>query len=364
MPIIIYSTILGTIYTIITVKSEISLGGERMRIKEDSTLIVSWLKKVKNCQVTQLNWNANHLSEVLNQDIIEEVISSSKDFFNERYKYNILKNVSSHLQLFHQGSIDVLGLEISSSSVTNLYAIKTTIDEKSLYISDDTNVVEITISNMIKVSMLIYAYYNLSEGSIIFASPKLNQSTHDQLSAAVNVLNEIFKLYGFHFKFLLYVNQNFTNNILNPVSDLVDTTIDKQQKWNMEPLSWKDKKVALRTAQYLRKIAVSNDQIKIGLLVQTEIERLSKNNMISEAMIEHLLDGIYSKKTFDINYPLLKKVIKGPSLFEQRKINGYGRYWGKAYIINGEKYLLCNDWYERNRMKFLSWIELINLQLE
>jgi hypothetical protein len=333
-----------------------------MRINKDSKLIVSWLKKVKNCQVTQLNWNTNHLSEVQNQDLVEEIIISVKEFFNERSQYIILKNVSSHLQLFHQGSIDVLGLEISSSAIKSIYAIQTTIDEKNSNITDDTLVVEITISNMIQAAMLIYAYYNLSRGSIIFTSPKLNQSAHNQLMHEVNVLNEIFKLYGFQFQFSLYANKDFTTNILNPVSNIVDTTIDKQEL-NMEQISWKDRKVALRTAQYLRKIAVSNDQINLGLLVQTEIEKFSKNNMISEAMIEHLLDEIYSKNTFDINYPVLKKFIKGSSLFEQKKINGYGRYWGKAYNINGEKYLLCNDWNERNRTKFLKWVEQINLHL-
>ena len=61
-----------------------------------------------------------------------------------------------------------------------------------------------------------------------------------------------------------------------------------------------------------------------------------------------------------INYPMLKKVNSEHPVKEQRTINGYYRYLSKTFIINGQTYLLCNDWYEKSRSKFLKWLDKFN----
>jgi hypothetical protein len=62
---------------------------------------------------------------------------------------------------------------------------------------------------------------------------------------------------------------------------------------------------------------------KIGHLVRTVFEVLSRKKLLSNYMVQDLLDGKYSKETFDINYPVLKKVVDDQSLFDQRMMNGY-----------------------------------------
>ena len=42
---------------------------------------------------------------------------------------------------------------------------------------------------------------------------------------------------------------------------------------------------------------------------------------------------------------------------KQKKINGYNRYWAVEQLINGERYLICSQWYERNKPKFIKWSE-------
>jgi hypothetical protein len=98
------------------------------------------------------------------------------------------------------------------------------------------------------------------------------------------------------------------------------------------------------------------EPIKVGLLVRTTIRKLINSNSLSNEKIAQLQDGRYCKNTFEINYPFLKKVVVGSSLSQQRKINGYDRYWESVVFINGEKFILCNDWYERNKPKFIKWV--------
>ncbi len=98
------------------------------------------------------------------------------------------------------------------------------------------------------------------------------------------------------------------------------------------------------------------DSIKVGVLVQTTIRRIGRDQLLSEERIRLLQDPRYCKSTFDINYPFLKRVEWNSPLSEQRKINGYDRYWKEDVTLHNERYLICNDWYERNKPKFIKWV--------
>ncbi|MEC1526165.1 hypothetical protein P9D43_29690, partial [Neobacillus niacini] len=114
-----------------------------------------------------------------------------------------------------------------------------------------------------------------------------------------------------------------------------------------------------RTSSIISTEPVKNDinHLKIGALVRNEFDRLIRNNLLSDEMIKHLLDEKYSKLTFNVNYPILRKINADQSTFDQRMINGYSRYWSTIYKINGKRYFICNDWYEKSRTKFLNWVD-------
>jgi hypothetical protein len=99
---------------------------------------------------------------------------------------------------------------------------------------------------------------------------------------------------------------------------------------------------------------------KIGELVRTKLAQIIRNHLLSPEKVRVLEDARHCKNLFDINYPLLKKVTYDRPLIEQRTVNGYFRYWAKPVTIHNEKYLVCNDWYERNRTKYVAWVESLN----
>jgi hypothetical protein len=102
-------------------------------------------------------------------------------------------------------------------------------------------------------------------------------------------------------------------------------------------------------------------EVKIGLLVRNTFKKLIRENVLNSEKVRLLQDERYCKTTFDINYPFLKRVEHGLPLSVQRKINGYDRYWSDVIRINQEDYLVCNDWYERNRTKFNKWVKDIEI---
>lgn len=95
---------------------------------------------------------------------------------------------------------------------------------------------------------------------------------------------------------------------------------------------------------------------KIGELVRKELARAIRNNLLNPEKVRVLQDARHCKNLFEINYPMLIKVTFERPLIDQRTVNGYFRYWSKPVIIHNEKYFVCNDWYEKNRTKFMTWI--------
>jgi hypothetical protein len=105
------------------------------------------------------------------------------------------------------------------------------------------------------------------------------------------------------------------------------------------------------------KVLEKQEGIKVGVLVKTTFNKLVNAHLLSDEMISLLQDEKYSKNTFDINFPFLKKVIWDTSFSEQTKIKGYNRYWKEDIIINGERFFVCSQWYERNKPRYIRWVK-------
>lgn len=227
---------------------------------------------------------------------------------------------------------------------------------------------------MIRTALLIHGYFNLSKGTIIFASPRIHKAIYEPLNGSIKLLNKIFKVFDLDFTFILYGNQNFRNDIFEPVVDLSKSVADtselflrSSQMYNLFSDSKVEKKsttseIKPQTTSSItstKQVKNNINALKIGALVRKEFDRLIKTNLLSDEMINLLLDQKYSKLTFDVNYPILRKINGDQSTFDQRMINGYSRYWSTIYKINGKRYFICNDWYEKSRTKFINWVDRI-----
>ncbi len=95
---------------------------------------------------------------------------------------------------------------------------------------------------------------------------------------------------------------------------------------------------------------------KIGYLVRNSIPTILKRNLISQSEIEKLQESQYSKFTFDVNYPVLKKVNEKLSILENRTINDHTRYYAYPIESNNIKYLYTCEWFERSQEDFIKWL--------
>jgi len=90
--------------------------------------------------------------------------------------------------------------------------------------------------------------------------------------------------------------------------------------------------------------------LKIGELVKYFIPLVieyceNKDN----TEIDRLTNEKYSKKVFNIRYPFFLHIKDIPK-------DNHIRYWAKSYIIKGESYRFCNDWYSKHMGAFINYL--------
>lgn len=99
--------------------------------------------------------------------------------------------------------------------------------------------------------------------------------------------------------------------------------------------------------------------MKIGLVVRTVLKNILESGNVSVEEIESLQKKSYSKKNFDIQYPLLQKASLTQGISPKR-------YYNDPINIKGEKYFLCSEWYEgpynNDRPFLMKWITLHTLK--
>jgi len=94
-----------------------------VKIEIGESLIYSWLRHVKGCQIAQINWKSSPSSwDLKNREVLEKLMFESADLFATKYAENLFKGTSSLEQLLRQAEIDVLGVKLDGTS-QHLYAV-------------------------------------------------------------------------------------------------------------------------------------------------------------------------------------------------------------------------------------------------
>ena len=135
---------------------------------------------------------------------------------------------------------------------------------------------------------------------------------------------------------------------LNEISIQVkDTTITS----DMEPLIPSYRKTVRRVPP---SIPASGEEMRIGEFVRTTFAEVK--DKIDRKELENLQRQDYSKNTFDIQFPFLRKVLSSDT---KKPL----RYWKNPVQLFGEWYYMCSEWYEvpqnNDRPYYEAWLRKI-----
>ncbi len=186
-----------------------------MKIEIGESLIYSWLRHEKQCQLVQTNWKASPYWSLDNYDELQALAVKLSGYYRDKYAYDIFKGCSLE-QLLKQAEIDAMGISFSQTA-QSIVAVDVAFHEGGLNYGDkETTVIKI-IQKCVRIALCLYGYFNLATGEIIFASPKVNPSTEALLSPVFDELSELMKSLELEFTVQLYNNDVFNANVMQPM---------------------------------------------------------------------------------------------------------------------------------------------------
>ena len=319
-----------------------------MKIEMGESLFYSWLRHVKECQIVQTNWKVSSQWDMDHESEIKDLIEKVDEHFSENYNYHIFKKNSSMSQIIQQGECDVVGVAFNGEE-KSFYAVDVAFHEAGLNYGTREETVMKVISKCVRNAVCLYGYMNTKEAEIIFASPKINPAIMGDLVPCISNLNNIFRLAGFCFSIRVIANEAFNELVLQPIllasAGIADTSELFIRSYQMYKMFAGDTRVKTerkegdgstpsnKTTSVKREMY---DELKIGKLVQLVLKPLIIEKA-TDLEIEWMQEFEYSKNNFGIQYPLLLKT---------KSMNAERHYYKDLFMINGDTYRLCCEWFE------------------
>ena len=318
-----------------------------MKIEMGESLFYSWLRHVKECQIVQTNWKVSPQWALQNEDELQRLYNVFSSAFDSQD--GIFKQNSSLGQFLRQAECDVLGMSINNG-MPEYHAVDVAFHENGLNYGDKEVTALKVAANCIRNAMCLYGYMNTRCAEIVFASPKIHNGQLALLEPYITQINRIFFSEGYSFHVRLICNNEFQKTVLEPIllvsGDVADTSelfLRGFQMYSMfteQKLSVKTdmrKAAAASSTSNSENLSIAYRELKIGKLANTVLRRILQDGSVPDDELQLLQDKEYSKRVFDLQYPVL---VKDGTDYESV------RYYSTPIEIDKERYYLCSQWFE------------------
>lgn len=318
-----------------------------MKIEMGESLFYSWLRHVKECQIVQTNWKVSPQWALQNEDELQRLYNVFSSAFDSQG--GIFKQNSSLGQFLRQAECDVLGMSINNG-MPEYHAVDVAFHENGLNYGDKEVTALKVAAKCIRTAMCLYGYMNTRCAEIVFASPKIHNGQLALLEPYITQINRIFFSEGYSFHVRLICNDEFQKTVLEPIllvsGDVADTSelfLRGFQMYSMfteQKLSVKTdmrKAAAASSTSNSENLSIAYRELKIGKLANTVLRRILQDGSIPADELQLLQDKEYSKRVFDLQYPVL---VKDGTDYESI------RYYSTPIEIDKERYYLCSQWFE------------------
>jgi len=186
-----------------------------MKIETGESLIYSWLRHEKLCQITQLNWKSSPYWSLDNYDDLLLLVKKFDSYYKGKYSYDIFKGCSLE-QILKQAEIDAVGISFSESA-QSIYAVDIAYHGAGINYGDKEKTLSKIIQKCIRTVLCLYGCFNMANGEVIFASPKINPAIEQELTPLFEELTNLIKQFGLEIDVSLYCNDIFFSGIMQPI---------------------------------------------------------------------------------------------------------------------------------------------------
>lgn len=200
-----------------------------MKVEVGESLVLSWLRHIKGCQIVQSNWKASKVWPLSEKDKLQGLMENAQSFFLDKHNYNVFKKNRNVVQVLQQAEIDLVGIDYNENG-SRLYAVDVAFHEGGLlYGAGRKETTEAILRKCLRTAMCLYGYLRQTSGEVIFASPKINPSNMTDISACIDDVEVVLKDIGLDFNVQVIANERFRTEMLEPLIDRIGDIADTSE---------------------------------------------------------------------------------------------------------------------------------------
>ena len=328
-----------------------------MQIDIAESLLASWLRHERKCQIVQTNWKAPawQYSEEKKKNLMDS-FSKITDYFSNKYDVTIFKKVDNIDSLLKVVECDAVGAKWDNNEKVTLHIGDIAYHKQGLNYSDVTKArsCEFKVVAKILASLFAaYAYWSVKSVEVFFLSPKVQKKRTDKIIEIIANLNlsELVGNMGFE-KIDVYIafNDKFRQEISQPIHELAENAYTNTNELYLRSVQLYSESIdSFGEKISPKEIKAHEEEMKIGKLVRDELKPLILN-LHDKSLVEELCEPDYCNKKFKLNFPLLCSVT------DVEAKGMHNRYYIKPIEILGTEYRITSQWYERNKAPLEKWI--------
>jgi hypothetical protein len=333
-----------------------------MKIEIAESLVLSWLRHVQGCVVTQMNWKPSPSWPISEDHALRQRFERIRALAGETIAVPIFKQ-GEFAQFIGQAEIDVLGVRFPHDAGTaQAIAVDSAFHEGGLNYGSADETVGRVLKKLVRAALALEGYLNVREAMMVFATPKIAEpiraAIEHHLAGLEAALADGWST-GLSLRFRLIANQDFADEIVQPVLDMADEVADTSELFlRAQQLTALCERPARRPRPTMQNGADTTGRGEgIGAHVRATMAELAESGRLTPEIVAELSNARYCKQRFNLGYPFLKPVDTAAGLLGQRRDhNGYARYWRHPIRIGDHQFLMCHEWFGRHRIAFDQWV--------
>ena len=332
-----------------------------MKIEVAESLVLSWLRHVQGCAVTQLNWKPSPSWPLSNEHALRQEFERVRAFASETVGVPIFEQ-GEFAQFVRQAEIDVLGLRFPHDPATaQAIAVDSAFHEGSLNYGSADETVGRVLKKLIRAALAIDGYLNVGEAQIVFATPKVAEPIRAAIERHLTDLEAALaqrRPAERHLRFRLIANGDFADEIVQPVLDAGTIVADTSEFFLRAQQLMALCERPARSQRAMHNGGASTDRGEgVGAHVRATMADLAESGRLTPEIVAELSSARYSRSRFNLGYPFLKPVDPAVDMPSQRRdAKGYARYWKHPVRIGDHHFLMCHEWFDRQRTAFDQWV--------
>jgi hypothetical protein len=335
-----------------------------MKIEIGEFLILSWLRHVRGCIVTQMNWSPSPAWPIAHERELRATFEAIRSFSDDTIGRSSFGQVDFEAFVRH-ASVDVLGLRLDhASGGIDAIAVDSAINHTELPHGSAEETMVRLIQRMTRAGFALAAYLAPRQASVVFATPWLAMATRQEVQRHLGLLElrlaEQRHEAVSHLRFRVIADGDFADEIVQPVLEHVDAVADTSELVGQPQRPTPPGSAG--TGSGPRGVdrpsqAIIKQGSRIGEHVRRTMTELAASGRLTTRIVGDLLDARYCKARFNLGYPFLKPVDGSIPLSRQgNDRHGRGRYWKKPLRVGDREFLMCNNWFVWQRDAFDAWV--------